>query len=153
MTHCPGKHDIDVAGRHRRDVDEDASMLRYGHRIDVFLLLIEDPELVLLQVTALPDAMRSVGIELLRYPIADGGVPADPTTFRALLDDLTARLHAGQQIVVACRGGFGRTGTVVACVLRAGGLDPDAAIRLTRDSRRWTIENRDQERFVREWAA
>ena len=76
--------------------------------------------------------------------IADG--------LRRTLDDVLSRLRAGESVVVACRGGLGRTGTIVGCLLRDGGLDGDAAIALTRASRKNTIERDTQERFVRDWA-
>ena len=57
----------------------------------------------------------------------------------------------GQSIVVACRGGLGRTGTAVGCLLRDGGLSGPEAVRLTRDSRRDTIERDTQVAFVESW--
>ena len=96
-------------------------------------------------------AMEAQGIDFIRHPITDGGVPADRSALRHTLDDLRARLAGGETIVVACRGGLGRTGTVVGCLLRDDGLDGDAAIELTRASRHGTIENADQERFVNDW--
>ena len=91
------------------------------------------------------------GIDLLRFPIVDMTVTADRDGLRAMLDDVLARIAAGQRVVVACRGGMGRTGTIVGCLLRDGGLDGDAAIALTRASRKDTIERDIQERFVEAW--
>jgi protein-tyrosine phosphatase len=58
------------------------------------------------------------------------------------------RLRAGKLVVVACRGGLGRTGTLVGCLLRDAGLTGPDAIALTRLSRAFTIENERQEAFV-----
>ena len=65
--------------------------------------------------------------------------------------DVLARIRAGQTVAVACRGGLGRTGTAVGCLLVMAGLAPEAAIKLTRDSREGTIETDGQEDFVRGW--
>ena len=56
-------------------------------------------------------------------------------------------------VAVACMGGVGRTGTVAACALVAGGMTPDAAIATVRSVRHPTaVETVEQERFVRSFA-
>jgi protein-tyrosine phosphatase len=151
MTFTPGKHDVGRSRTHRRDLAADIATLRDEHRADAFVLLIEDRELTQLRFPGLPDAVADAGIALIRYPIPDGKVPVDRSTFRSMLDGLLARLARGQRVVVACRGGLGRTGTVVWCLLRDGGLDGSAAIALTRATRHGAIETEAQERFVRAW--
>jgi protein-tyrosine phosphatase len=96
-------------------------------------------------------AFDRAGIDLVRYPITDMGVPQSGEPFRALLRQVRESVAEGQSVVVACRGGLGRTGTVVASVLRESGLDGDEAIAQTRAARKGTIENADQEAFVRDW--
>ena len=153
MTFTPGKRDEGYRGSHWRDLDLDIATLRDVYRIATFLWLIEDHELPMLQVERLPEAMAAAGIELIRYPIVDLRAPSDAATFRELLDDLHARLARGERIAVACRGGCGRTGTVVGCLLRDQGLDAEAAIDATRLARHCAIETARQEQFVREWTA
>ena len=114
-------------------------------------LLVEDHELEAARVPDIADAMAAAEIHLVRFPIVDMQVARDRNGLRIVLDDLLARLTAGETVVVACRGGMGRTGTIVGCLLRDGGLDGQAAIDLTRASRKHTIENPAQERFVRDW--
>ena len=55
--------------------------------------------------------------------------------------------------MVACRGGLGRTGTAVACLLVDGGVAPAEAIARVRAARPGTVERRVQEEFVRDWSA
>ena len=152
MTFAPGKHDYGLFGIHGRDLDADVRTLREDERVDAFVLLIEDHELPMLRVERLPEVMAAAGIELIRHAILDGGVPGDRSAFRAVLDDLLARLARGQRIAVACRGGLGRTGTLVGCLLRDGGLSGREAIDRTRATRRRTIEWAVQEQFVEAWA-
>ena len=85
--------------------------------------------------------MAANGIELLRFPIVDIDVPADPVAFAAFLVQIEDRLRAGRRVAVACKGGLGRTGTTVGCLLRDAGLDADGAVAITRASRSKTIEN------------
>jgi ADP-ribosylglycohydrolase len=151
MTFLPGKHDDGSAGKHRRDLVGDVRWLRDAYNVDAFVLLVGDDELHDCRVPNIADVMATHGIDLIRDPIHDGGVPADRAALRHSLDGIRARLANGENIAVACRGGLGRTGTVVGCLLRDGGLDVTAAIALTRASRKKTIENIDQERFVEAW--
>ena len=103
-------------------------------------------------MTGIAEAMAAEGIDLLRLPVPDTRVPTDTDALTHLLDEMRTRLVRGETVAVACRGGLGRTGTVVGCLLRDGGLDGDEAVALTRASRPGTIENDEQERFVRMWA-
>jgi protein tyrosine/serine phosphatase len=153
MTLLPGRQGSGWSGDHRRDLDEDAGTLRDVHQANVLLLLVEDHELEQQKVTNIVAVMGQHGIEVIRHPIKDLGVPADPAAYRAVLDDLRARVADGDNVVVACRGGLGRTGTAVACMLVDSGLDAEAAIKLTRASRKGTIESAVQEDFIRGWRA
>ena len=151
MTFLPGKHDSGVGGAHRRTLGLDARELREHWKTDVLVLLVEDHELASLVPGDLPKAMADMGIELIRFPIVDQGVPTDQAAFHALTKDIADRIRAGEHVVVACRGGLGRTGTVVACVLREAGADDATAKALTREKRKRAIESAAQERFVAAW--
>ena len=152
MTFLPGKQRDGWSGLHWRDLSADAARMRHEHGVDALLLLVEDHELEGARVPEIATVMAEQGIELLRFPIVDMDVASDRAALRVALDDVRVRLAAGHSVAVACRGGLGRTGTIVACLLRDGGLDADAAIALTRASRRHTIERHTQEAFVADWA-
>ncbi len=151
MTFLPGKHGDGYTGRHRRDLRADVARLRETYSTGTFVLLVEDHELEFLEVPDIADVMAASGIDLIRHPIRDGGIPRDRVALARMLDVIRAGLADGDTVVVACRGGLGRTGTVVGCLLRDGGLDGTEAIALTRASRHGTLENDDQEGFVRSW--
>lgn len=151
MTFLLGKHDTGSSGRHWRDLDTDVQRLRDYWKANALVLLVEDHELVETDVTAIADRLNASGVELVRYPIVNDGVPPDPASFRDLISDMIGRIRTGQHVVVACRGGLGRTGTVVACLLRDCGLSGPEAIALTRRSRHRTIETAAQEAFILAW--
>lgn len=156
MTFLPGKQYFSQWSKEGptgwwRDVDADVAGLREVHGCDVFLLLVEDHELQLTRTTGLAAAMERHGIELRRHPVVDMSVPVDGAAYRAMLDGLTQALRDGKSVVVACRGGLGRTGTAVACLLVGEGIGPDPAIQLTRATRPKTIERPSQEKWVHAW--
>lgn len=91
-----------------------------------------------------------------RFPIRDFSVPsADEMT--AILDTVDAALER-DVVYVHCRGGSGRTGTVVGCWLVRHGMDCDEALAaiaaLRRDTSygdRRSPESDEQRDFVRAW--
>lgn len=79
----------------------------------------------------LHETLRRHGLDVIHFPIRDYGVPGDLDAFRDLLANLHGRLARGQDVLVHCNGGLGRTAVVLAGLLRAGGFkgDPVAEIR------------------------
>lgn len=127
-----------------------AGLTRADH-VDRLVLFVEDHELAYAGVSDIDARLAAEGIELVRHPIPDMGIPRDLPAFARLLDETRAAIMAGESVVVACFGGFGRTGTAVACLLVDAGLTPEAAIILTRKTRPGTIERRSQAEFVERW--
>jgi protein-tyrosine phosphatase len=62
---------------------------------------------------------------------------------------LHAELSSGGLIVVHCRGGLGRTGTVAARLLMERGVMVEGAIRRVRAARLGAIETTEQEDYLR----
>ena len=151
MTFLPGKQRDGWTGLHWRDLETDARWLAEEHGVDTFLLLVEDHELEAGRVPDIAEVIGAHGVEVVRFPIRDMDVTDDRDGLRVVLDDVLRAMRDGKSVVVACRGGLGRTGTIVACLLRDGGLDADDAIRLTRASRHDTIERGTQVQFIHEW--
>lgn len=151
MTFLPGKKDQGSQRRHWRDLETDAERLAGHWKVDTFVLLVENDELAMTKTTGIAESMQRHGIELIRYPIGDVDVPKDRESLADLLANLEKRLRAGETVVIACRGGLGRTGTVVGCLLRDAGLGGPHAVELTRKSRDKTIETAEQKTFVLGW--
>ncbi len=153
MTLLPGKKRRGYGGPQWRDAAADAQRLRDVHGCTTLLLLVEDIDLDISRAWGTIPALEAAGIRVIRHPVRDMEVPRDRSAFRATLDDVSGRVRAGERVVVACRGGLGRTGTAVACLLVDGGVDPRDAITRVRAVRPGTVERRAQEEFVRDWKA
>lgn len=155
LTILPGKRGISsrYPGRvYQRDLDDDvAALVRAGVRR--LVLLVEDHELTRWSDPEIVGRGAAGGVEVLRYPIPDGQPPTGVDQLTAILDAIReGRLHG--DVAVACMGGVGRTGTVVACALVDTGLSADDAIRAVRVVRHpQAVETAAQERFVRDYAA
>jgi protein-tyrosine phosphatase len=153
MTVLPGKHGPSVRypGRvYRGDLDHDLSALRAA-RIVRLVLLVDDAELRRWGEPRIVDRAAAAGISVDRYPLPDGGTPADIGAMDAILASI-ASARADGDVAVACMGGVGRSGLVVACALVAAGWDPRAAIERVRDVRHPTaVETQAQEDFVRKF--
>ena len=98
------------------------------------------------------DAYHKAGLEVIRFPVPDFGVPRDSTAFGALVADVLARLTRGDGVFVHCFAGQGRTGIVLACLLRAVGFTDDPVLEIRRIYHPHAVESAEQRRFVRDLA-
>jgi len=101
-----------------------------------------------------------LGVEYLRKPIKDHGLPEQREHMREILDCVSDSLRSGRKVYVHCRAGIGRTGTVVGCLLAERGLSGEAALeelnRVWKQSQRstswdWIPETSAQGNYVRTW--
>ena len=141
----PGRHlDSDVRLR------EDLAVLAEDHRVATLVTLLERHEIATLG--NLSREARRAGVSWLHFPIPDMGVPPRAEPARALVARILRTLERGENVVVHCWAGLGRTGTIVACCLVARGVPPPRAIALTRAARPGAVQRPEQEQFVREFA-
>ena len=94
-------------------------------------------------------AYETSALEVLRFQIPDFGRPANADALSVFLDDLLLRLRRRETIYLHCFAGIGRTGTVLACLLKTAGAagDPVELVRAIYDPR--ALETEEQQRFAR----
>ncbi len=94
-------------------------------------------------------AYEASALEIVRLAIPDFGRPTNADRLSLFLDDLLARLRRRETIYLHCFAGIGRTGTVLACLLKTAGAadDPVALVRAIYDPR--ALETEEQQRFAR----
>ena len=151
MTVLPGKRGPSVRypGRvYRSNLDRDLESLTIAGARRL-VLLVTDAELTRWSDSSIVERAAALAVHVDRFPMPDGSPPADDATMEAILDVISVGRDDGD-VAVACMGGVGRTGTVVACALIRAGWDPDDAIAHVRGLRHPTaVETAAQERFVR----
>ncbi|TDC63069.1 protein-tyrosine phosphatase family protein [Streptomyces hainanensis] len=90
--------------------------------------------------------------EWLDWP--DFRLPRDHGLAVRRIRALHARAHAGEAVEVACGGGVGRTGTVLACLAVLAGLPPAEALAWTRAHHHpRAVETPWQRRWITRFAA
>ena len=157
LTIAPGKHGPRplAGGTWARDLDQDLARLRGVYGTEVLVSLMRSHEYEQLRIADLDARAAAHGIRVFRFPITDVHTPEpfDAPAFDALIDDVRSELGDGRTVSVHCRGGLGRSGLVVACVLVRGGVEPDAAIAHVRAHREGAIETEGQEAYAHGYAA
>jgi ADP-ribosylglycohydrolase/protein-tyrosine phosphatase len=151
MTIAPGMKAASAAGAWERDLQADLERLRNHFAVEVLVSLMEAEELEGYGIPDLLDAARNAGIEVVHFPIPDVLTPrkSEAKEYAKLITRIVDLLEEGKTVVVHCRGGLGRTGTVAASVLVALGYPPSYAIgkvRAVRSDR--AVETMEQEQYV-----
>ena len=150
ITFCPGKHDPHaMSGPWDRDLSLDLDAIRDWGAAAV-VTLVEPGELRLLRVDQLGEEVIRRKMTWFHLPIADVSIPdaAFERRWETTGETLRTLLRGGRKVLVHCRGGLGRAGTIAARLLTELGTDPTAAIRQVRAVRPGAIETDAQERYV-----
>ena len=155
MTFAPGKRQAAaMTGIWERDLASDlAAILHWGARD--LITLLEPHEFGELAIPDLPTQARTLGLRWHGLPITDGEAPDHRFLARwtTLGPQLVSDINAGARVVVHCKGGLGRAGTVACLLLLESGAAANAndAILQVRAVRRGAIETVAQETFLRAW--
>ena len=152
VTFCPGKIQPDAEnGPWKRDLGLDLDHIA-AWGANVVITLIEPHELVELRVPTLGAEVQSRHMRWLHLPIADYSIPTKKfeLAWKTVAPSLQEALDAGQNILVHCKGGLGRAGTIAARLLVEAGVPARDSIALVRARRGPNaIETPEQELYVK----
>ncbi len=152
LTFAPGKRGRGLVSGSlwQRKLGVDLDELRRVHRVDLLVSLMESFEYDDLEIPDLFEQARARGMRVLHLPIVDMQAP-DPGQERdvlALIGAIRAALQAGENVVVHCRGGRGRSGTIAALTVASYGHAPGAAIDIVRQAQPQAVESPLQRAYV-----
>lgn len=149
LTFCPGKKQANaMTGSWDRDVTLDVESVK-AWGATVVISLLEDFEYDELEVLNLP-AVYQKHFQWFNLPIPDKCAPDEAwlSHWLALRHELKTLLANSGKILIHCKGGFGRTGTVAALILMDHGYTAADAITACRQAREFAVETEVQEKFV-----
>jgi ADP-ribosyl-[dinitrogen reductase] hydrolase len=138
-----------MSGYWDRDLAVDLDAIRDWGAAAV-VTLVEQKELTLLRVERLGEEVLRRKMLWFHLPIVDVSTPNQEFERRwdASGNELRALLRNRQDVLIHCRGGLGRAGTIGARLLVELGMKPADAIKHVRAVRRDAIETCAQERYV-----
>jgi len=155
LTFAPGKKAYSAVGYYRweRDLSLDMERLTDVYAATRLVCLLEDHEFDALGIPDYFDQARRRGVWVYRQPIVDGGTPESPHSVRSLVDRIVSDAGRRERVVIHCKGGLGRAGTIAGCVLVALGLTAADAVQALRSTRGPQCpENEGQVRFIHRYA-
>jgi ADP-ribosyl-[dinitrogen reductase] hydrolase len=138
-----------MSGEWARDLSGDLNAIRDWGAAAVVTLL-EREELEPLRVKDLGEEVSRRNMLWFHLPIVDVSIPEErfESEWDIAGEELRSILRSGRDILVHCRGGLGRAGTISARLLVELGIEPKTAIAIVRAARPGAIETSEQERFV-----
>jgi protein-tyrosine phosphatase len=103
--------------------------------INAVLSLLTPEEEQDLDLTREREEVERQGLRFLSLPIPDREIPSSTAALAAVTSALERDLHGGQNVVIHCRQGVGRSGLVAACLLIASGGRLERALLTLRNTR------------------
>ena len=151
VTFCPGKVQLrSVSGPWARDLAIDLDEVARWNAAAV-VTLIEEHEMRAIRVTGLGAEVAARHMSWVHLPIVDVSTPDDAfeAAWQTIGEEIRVLLRCGANVLLHCRGGLGRAGTIAARLLVELGWEAEAAIDAVRKVRPGAIETRAQEQHVR----
>jgi ADP-ribosyl-[dinitrogen reductase] hydrolase len=149
LTFAPGKQALGIDGHWHRDLTLDLDRLVETYEAGLLVCLLQDHELEMLNIpTLIADA--SARMQVLRLPIPDGGVLPDVAPVREIVAAIDRATLDGINVVIHCRGGLGRAGTIGGCWLKSIGFSDEATFTALKKRHPTNCpENERQRAFIR----
>jgi protein-tyrosine phosphatase len=120
----------------------------------VAVSLLADDEITELGVAEEQQACQRAGIDFVRFPVPDRGVPASGGAWTVLVDGLATQLRRDRTVGIHCRGGIGRSGMLAVAVLVRLGMATEPAMEAVAKARGVAVpDTSEQTEWIRTWAS
>jgi ADP-ribosyl-[dinitrogen reductase] hydrolase len=150
ITLCPGKYQpVSWSGGWNRNLEIDIDVIGASGST-VVVSLVEDNEMRVLGVQGLGKAILAREMEWIHIPFEDATAPDYKWMqgFDLVAPSILTSIKNGDSIVIHCKGGLSRAGTVVALLLCSMGMEVFSAIQLIRNVRSKNCINSIQQEFL-----
>ena len=141
LHRCPGAN-----GHLRGDLQWLAAM-----PAQLMLTLITAEELHSMGLSDFFEQAGNAGLDCHHLPINDMHTPDDASfkfKWNQFIEQARSRLAKDELVLMHCRAGIGRAGTMAATLLVDAGVAPADAIKQVRQARPGALETREQENWV-----
>ena len=124
-----------------------AEILRWkASSIDKVVSLLDQMEVCELGLQAEADLCRANGIEFVRFPVADRGVPQNHRAAFQIANAIADGVANGRSIAIHCRAGIGRSSMIAACAMICLGVEAINALTLIEKARGLRVPDTDEQR-------
>ena len=150
ITLCPGKYQpVSWSGGWNRNLEIDIDVIGASGST-VVVSLVEESEMKVLGVQGLGKAILAREMEWIHIPFEDATAPDYKWMqgFDLVAPSILTSIKNGDSIVIHCKGGLSRAGTVVALLLCSMGMEVFSAIQLIRNVRSKNCINSIQQEFL-----
>lgn len=113
--------------------------------INIVVSLLDFGEILELGLREEKQICEANGIEYISFPIKDRSVPESPAHTIQFVRNLHLKLLAGQNIVIHCRAGIGRSGLMAACLLVHAHESPPKAFARISEARRLNVPDTQEQ--------
>ena len=124
-----------------------------NNHIDIIVSLLETSELKSLGCENLTKEIKLNNFVWFHFPITDFDIPTKDSLseLNLLLSDLDNFLKKEKNIIIHCKAGLGRTGTIASLLLTKLGISTKNAVQYIRKYRPGSIDTNEQKNFVLNW--
>ena len=148
---CPGKKSPSTfGGVWDRDLITDLVAIQNKFKPTAVVTLMPDDELYVNKVPNIGDAIVERGMHWFHMPIQDMTAPdvSFDNSWEKIAPTIVNMIKKGDNVLIHCKGGLGRSGTIAALILIELGISNEQAIIRVRQARPGAIDISDQEKYV-----
>ena len=150
----PWRGRLALAARpHGGDWLGDEMLVWHQSCVNTVVSLLEPSEERSLQLDKESQEANDQGMTFVSFPIPDREVPKSEASVGKLIESLDAQLARGNNAVVHCRQGVGRSGLIAACLLISKSRSSGAALAELSQARGLAVpETREQREWIERFA-